>query len=305
VVACAFAILVTSVMTADDSAPAEKPVPAASLPRQLTNDGFLKRDPVFWPGGRQLIYSVEARSLHMRLMRMTLSDKKDEPSKVELFHKKKDYSDRELAVSKDGSIYAYNVVRGLSTKIVVRDTKSDRTFNLPGAGIANWSHWPTISPDGKRIVFTEGAGPMLAYDIEKNPGKAGLVWLTKKDASYSDLMPRYRPDGARIVFTSRRDNDFEIYDMKPDASDQRRLTKSKGLDMRPVFSPDGKRIAFLSNRDGNYEIYVMSADGKNPRRVTNHPERDDFPCWHPDGEHLVIVSERSGRFDLFLIDVPR
>ena len=66
-----------------------------------------------------------------------------------------------------------------------------------------------------------------------------LVRLTDTGVGYSDLWPRFSADGKRIVFASRRDNDFEIYTMKPDGSEQARLTRSKGIDARPVYSPDG------------------------------------------------------------------
>ena len=49
---------------------------------------------------------------------------------------------------------------------------------------------------------------------------------------------------ALIAFTSVRDGDMEIYSMKADGSDVRRLTNSPGPDGGPFFSWDGKRIAF-------------------------------------------------------------
>ncbi|MCH8045289.1 MAG: PD40 domain-containing protein [Planctomycetes bacterium] len=272
---------------------------AAGEPRQLTRDGLLKRDPVFWPGGKEIIYTVEAETARMRLMRLTLAD-----GRSKQFHKSRDMSDRELAVAADGAVYAYNVVSGLSSKIIVEDNRSGKKQTVPSIGLANWVNWPTLSPDGKTVVYTEGAGPILAYDVAKGGGKKTVKQLTTRGAKYTDYWPKFSPDGKQIVFASRRDNDFEIYLMNADGSNQQRLTDSPGIDAHPVFSPDGRRIAFTSNRDGNYEIYVMNADGKNVRRVTNNSERDDHPCWHPSGKQLVMVSERSGRFDLYLVDVP-
>lgn len=267
--------------------------------RRLTDDGLLKRDPFFWPGGKELIYTVEdAGTGRMRVIRLQL-----ETAKSESFHGKRDLSDRELSASADGKVYAYNVVSGLSSKIVVEDGERSRKVTIPQIAI-NWCNWPSVSPDGTTVVFTEGAAAIYSYDLIENKGKESIKRLTVDGVGYSDLWPKFSPDGARLVFASRRDNDFEIYVMNASGSGQTRLTKSKGIDARPVFSPDGKRIAFTSNRDGNYEIYVMAADGSDPRRVTEHPERDDHPCWHPDGKSLVIVSERDGRFDLYRVDVP-
>ncbi|MEX0936813.1 MAG: hypothetical protein WDZ59_03055 [Pirellulales bacterium] len=273
---------------------------SAGEPRQLTSDGLLKPDPVYWPGGEQIVYTVEAPTGRMRLVRQNLAD-----GATEYVHQREDLSDREPSVSSDGSKYAYNTVDGLSSRIVVRDVSQSRDILVPRGKVADWVNWPSLSPDGKQIVFTGGAAYLYKYDLVKAGGDESLVQLSEADAPYSDLWPRFSPDGERIVFSSRRDNDFEIYVMNADGENQRRLTESPGVDMHPACSPDSERIAFTSNRDGNYEVYLMQADGSNPRRLTNHPERDDFPAWHPDGQHLVIVSEREGRFDLYLIEVPQ
>lgn len=269
-------------------------------PKQLTTDGRLKRDPVFWPGGRELIFTCEAASGRMRLMRHKLAERT-----TELFHRKDDMSDRELSVSADGTVYAYNLVGGLSTKLVVQDSKAGKQIIVPFSGLADWGHWPAISPDGNRVVFSEGAGPLMAYDCKANAGKDSLERLTAKGATYSDLMPHFSPDGRQIVFVSRRDDDLEIYLMKADGSDQKRLTNSPGIDCHPTFSPDGRRIAFTSNRDGKYEIYLMNADGGDVQRVTKHSEHNNHPCWHPDGKDLVFVGERQGRHDLYQCPAPQ
>jgi Tol biopolymer transport system component len=96
-----------------------------------------------------------------------------------------------------------------------------------------------------------------------------------------DLEPYWSPDGSRIVFTSNRDGNYEIYVMDADGSNQQRLTDNPARDSHPSWSPDGSRIAFHSNRDGNMEIYMMDADGSNQQRLTYnyvHDEIDRQPC---------------------------
>jgi len=57
----------------------------------------------------------------------------------------------------------------------------------------------------------------------------------------------YSPDGTKIVFYSTRDsNDFEVYTMNSDGSNQTRLTLRPGQDSNPSWSPDGTRIAFTA-----------------------------------------------------------
>jgi Tol biopolymer transport system component len=105
----------------------------------------------------------------------------------------------------------------------------------------------------------------------------------------------------RIVFSSSRDGDFEIYAMNPDGGDVRQLTENRGGgtrdadDQGPVWSPDGSRIVFASARDhtgdgsDNFEVYVMEADGSAQTRLTENEELEGNPAWSPDGESILFV----------------
>jgi TolB protein len=89
-----------------------------------------------------------------------------------------------------------------------------------------------------------------------------------------DGMPDYSPDGKRIVFTSNRDRQAEIYVMNADGSGQRRLTRKPGDDFSPRFSPDGREIAFTALPG---TVLVVGADGKGLHRLTAGSD----PDWKP------------------------
>jgi len=270
--------------------------------KQLTTDGLPKRDPHFWEDGKTLTYTVETIGSHRNnVKRLNLED-----GTSEFFFNgnNRNRSDRELKASKSGKAYAYNSVSGLSSRITYINQSLDLHTTMPNMGTASWCNWPTVSPNGRFMAFTEGATILYLYDSDY--GKAtteNLRRLTYDGATHSDLYPSFSPDGKHIVFSSNRDKDYEIYIMERDGSNQTRITQSPGIDRHPVFSPDGKHIAFTSNRDGNYEIYIMQRDGSNPQRITHHPERDDYCTWHPNSNDLVMVSERNGHFDLYLVNV--
>jgi TolB protein len=115
-----------------------------------------------------------------------------------------------------------------------------------------------------------------------------------KHTNIESTYPYWSPDGSRIVFQSdRNDNDVEIYSMKSDGTDIRRLTTSKGLDETPIWSADGKYIVFASERDGNYEIYVMEPDGTNQTNISNHPAHDGHPSFSPDSKRIIFHSNRK------------
>ena len=108
---------------------------------------------------------------------------------------------------------------------------------------------------------------------------------------------------SRIVFSSDRDGDYEIYSMHPDGSDVKRLTNNSGYDDLPAWSPDGKKIAFVSDRHGSPEIYVMNSDGSRVRRLTEDNGPDNaLPAWSPDGGRIAYSSERGGNREIYVMD---
>jgi Tol biopolymer transport system component len=94
----------------------------------------------------------------------------------------------------------------------------------------------------------------------------------------------------------------EIYTMRADGSDARRLTNNATRDYGPTFSPDGKRIAFSSERDGNREIYLMNADGTDQHRLTHNRAVDGQPAFSPDGKRIAFASDRTGHSEIYVMN---
>jgi TolB protein len=104
-----------------------------------------------------------------------------------------------------------------------------------------------------------------------------------------------------ILFSSKRDGDFEIYLMDAEGGNVRQLTKNEADganeadDGSPSWSPDGQRIAFTSTRDhegdgfDSEELYVMAADSSGQTRLTENESGEGGPSWSPDGEWLLFA----------------
>lgn len=97
----------------------------------------------------------------------------------------------------------------------------------------------------------------------------------------------------RIVF-----DDFEdVFTMRADGSDLRRITTEPGPEFDGAWSPDGAWIAYRDSRRGineDDEIYIVAADGTGARNLTAHAANDWGPDWSPDGEWIVFNSDRDG-----------
>ncbi len=125
------------------------------------------------------------------------------------------------------------------------------------------------------------------------------VFLTLALISVSALAKA--PETAKIVFTSRRDGNFEIYSMNSDGSDQINLTQHRARDSAPIWSPTGEQILFVSDRGGIEDLYLMDADGTNVRQVFKKLIGREFPTWSPDGK--AIAYQRFHTFSIYTASI--
>ena len=161
------------------------------------------------------------------------------------------------------------------------------------------------SPDGTKIAFHGGrvAWPAGAFDIviadmtTKKPG-VDQVLLTKHDAG--DQRARWSPDGAKILFESDRDGDWEIFVMDAAGENLKQLTDNDETDRNAEWSRSS--IVFESKRDGDWEIYGMGLDGNNQTNLTNDPGKDANPLLSPNGEKVLFESRRDKNTELYLVD---
>jgi len=99
-----------------------------------------------------------------------------------------------------------------------------------------------------------------------------------------DITPDLSPDGTRIVFSSKRDGNFELYSMRSlDGGNLTRLTSNTCTDVSPSWSYDGSKIAYSSDQFCNYDIFVKDSIGIT--QLTTNPGYDGNPAFSPcDGQ---------------------
>ncbi len=202
-----------------------------------------------------------------------------------------------------------------------------------------------FAPDGKRVIYasTHLGSPDCPPPADRSEGYVWPIYRTfdifsaKTDGTDLkrltstdgyDAEGTISPDGKKIVFTSARDGDLEVYDMNIDGTQQRRLTHELGYDGGAWHSQDSQWIVWRASRPKTneeitrykdlfakalvmptkLEIMVMRADGTGKRQLTSNGAANFAPYFHPNGRQIIFASNvnnpnpRSPNFDLYLIN---
>jgi Tol biopolymer transport system component len=145
------------------------------------------------------------------------------------------------------------------------------------AVVLRGEHWHEhYSPSwlGAALVYSSNRISSFNTELFRTPARRLTFTHGSDGVLGDDSMPDVSPDGRRIVFTSNRDQQGEIYVMNANGTGQRRLTRRPGDDWSPDFSSDGTRIAF-TQLPGT--VWVMSTDGTGLRALTRGTDAD----WRP------------------------
>jgi Tol biopolymer transport system component len=106
----------------------------------------------------------------------------------------------------------------------------------------------------------------------------------------------------KIVFTSSRDGNDELYSVNADGTGLTRLTDNPESDDYAAWSPDGTRIAYTSGKDEDAVLVVMNADGSNAVRRSVAQAFVQFPTWSPDGTKITYSAVSDGSLNLWQVD---
>jgi Tol biopolymer transport system component len=105
----------------------------------------------------------------------------------------------------------------------------------------------------------------------------------------------------KVVFTSNRDGNKNIYSINIDGTGITRLTSYSGSDFYPEASPDGSKITYASDIRGIWQIMVMDWDGKNKKQITHNSFRCGYPSWSFDGKYIYFEAYINGDWELYRI----
>ena len=116
----------------------------------------------------------------------------------------------------------------------------------------------------------------------------------------NETSPRWAKDGRFFVFLSNRDapesaaTRNQLYLMRPDGGEARRITDAKEGVSDFAFSPDGESIAYRSGKAGEEQLYRLAVDALEspaPEQLTKHPTGISAGWkWSPDSRTIYFAS---------------
>jgi len=181
---------------------------------------------------------------------------------------------------------------GTLPSLWLADLKREKLRRLTAS--AGAEECPSLSPDGRRMVFT---GTTDDYDLIELPldGSKPRTLLANSRNMYS---PSWSPQGDQFLYATDREGASEIWLHNLKASLDRPLVTARDFPagttslVHPVFSPDGSRFAFVrSSTDEPTTIWVEPIVGGAPIRLT--AEYIVAPTWSPDGNSIAGLMHRE------------
>jgi Tol biopolymer transport system component len=120
-----------------------------------------------------------------------------------------------------------------------------------------------------------------------------------------DLHARWMPDGRRIIFTSNRTVNPQLWELSIDGGEPRQVRRNSGGESQPDPSPDGSRVAFLSDFEGPQRLLVMDLASGAVTELVRHSENTIFgnPHRSPDGSRIAFSSNYRIGHQIYYVDV--
>ena len=165
--------------------------------------------------------------------------------------------------------------------------------------------WPTISYDGRTIVFERD---FEIWKLDTASGQAGKVPIARRGlppapaVEHLTLTNQFQdlalsPDGRKVVFVARG----EIWAASAhDGGDAVRVTRSYAREAQIEWTPDSRRIVYVSERDGVPHLFLYDFTTNAETPLTSAATGDAAPRVSPDGKSVAFV--RDGK-ELRVLDL--
>ena len=207
-----------------------------------------------------------------------------------------------FSVSENGSLIympGLGAIRETRTLVWVDREGREEELSAPPALYES----PRISPDGRYVavwVRDPENRDVMVYDLQRDtPTRLTL------DPS-SDQGPMWTPDGQRVLFTSDRDGQFNVFSKAADGTGQvERVTTSDNIQWPQSFSVDGQTLVVGDSPGGQFDIHVISLGGETQTEGLIQTGFTEFNSQiSADGRWIAYQSNESGQYEVYVRPFP-
>jgi TolB protein len=188
----------------------------------------------------------------------------------------------------NGSIVYSSDVSGPDSPFLVHPDGSNAAMVSLGPGDRSFE--PTLSPDGRRIVYESTPTDAVHRVSVISTDGTGKTQLT---AGPNDRQPNWSPRGDLLLFQRGLGGDnWAILTLKPDGSDPTRITPENQSATDASFSADGRFIVYSASVEGedNTGLWIVQVNGAGARRLTRSAPYDGAPSFSADGSFVAFES---------------
>jgi dipeptidyl aminopeptidase/acylaminoacyl peptidase len=164
---------------------------------------------------------------------------------------------------------------------------------------------PTPSPDRTLLLYTlstpdwkEAKRQTDLYVVSMRDGVSSTKQMTFTKEK-NETAPQWLPGGTQFLFLSNREAPEnaaarnQLYIMRPDGGEARRLTDAREGVSEYRLSRDGRSLVYRSGKSGEEQLYrlpVAAIDAATPEQVTRHPTGIASWQWAPDSRRIYFVT---------------
>lgn len=146
-----------------------------------------------------------------------------------------------------------------------------------------------ILGEGKLVLHSASVRENLRQtSLNEKSTSPESLWFTRGNSI--DRQPIYSKDGERILFSSTRSGNLDLWELTIKSGTLRRITEDSAEDWDPAYTPDGKHIIWSSGRNGHFEIWMINLDGSGARKITNDEVDAENPTMTSNGNWIVYCS---------------
>lgn len=279
--------------------------------RQITHGDHNNAAPNYSPDNKSIVFQTD-RDGNMEIYTLELESHYERritsnPARDEL-----------PAFSKSGKMIAFTSTRGDSSDVPKAEKKREifmygveksATIQITKNQDDDW--YPRFDPKGKNIVFVSSRGDIR--DKEFCNLWSDLYLLNLKSGNTERLTemrtltgcPVFGRDGKSIIFNSRDDEKFHLYQISLEQKQIAQLTAHRGNDAVPSVNPKRDEIAFFSDKNGNFDIFRLNLATQKIEQLTNEAYDEAYPDYASDGKKLVYQAMVKEKYQIFELDFEK